>query len=400
MSVANGRALLATPGPTNLPDRVLQAMMRPAEELQTKVIFDLTFSILADLQKLFRTSGQTFLYAANGHGAWEAALTNVLSRGDKVLVLASGRFARGWGEMAGFMGADIEVIAGSWRAAVDPAAVEARLRLDADHTIKAILMVQIDTASGAVNDVQAVRRAIDAAGHPALFMIDGVASLACMPFEMDAWGVDVAMSASQKGLMSSPGLGFVAANDKAMQAHRNANMRTAYWDWTSRSSPLHYMKHCGTPPEHLMFGLRAALDMIFEEGIEAVWHRHALLAGATHAAVARWAEGQILSFNIEDGRERAASVTPVLVADNQAETIGNFTKNVCGVTLGLGIGDLSGKAFRIAHMGHSNAAMVLGTLSAVEMALQSLGIPHGAGGTAAAIAHLGQHAKVPARAPA
>lgn len=400
MSVANGRALLATPGPTNLPDRVLQAMMRPAEELQTKVIVDLTFSILADLQKLFRTSGQTFLYAANGHGAWEAALTNVLSRGDKVLVLASGRFARGWGEMAGFMGADIEVIAGSWRAAVDPAAVEARLRLDADHTIKAILMVQIDTASGAVNDVQAVRRAIDAAGHPALFMIDGVASLACMPFEMDAWGVDVTMSASQKGLMSSPGLGFVAANDKAMQAHKTANMRTAYWDWTSRSSPLHYMKHCGTPPEHLMFGLRAALDMIFEEGLEAVWHRHALLAGATHAAVARWAEGRILSFNIEDGRQRAASVTPVLVADNQAETIGNFTKNVCGVTLGLGIGDLSGKAFRIAHMGHSNAAMVLGTLSAVEMALQSLGIPHGAGGTSAAIAYLGQHATMPVQASA
>lgn len=390
MSVANGRALLATPGPTNLPDRVLQAMMRPAEELQTKIIVDLTFSILSDLQKLFRTSGQTFLYAANGHGAWEAALTNVLSRGDKVLVLASGRFARGWGEMAGFIGADVEVIAGSWRAAVDPAAVEARLRLDADHRIKAILMVQIDTASGAANDVHAVRCAIDAAGHPALFMIDSVASLACMPFEMDAWGVDVAMSASQKGLMSSPGLGVVAANDKAMQAHKTANMRTAYWDWTSRSSPLHYMKHCGTPPEHLMFGLRAALDMIFEEGLEAVWHRHALLAGATHAAIARWAEGQVLSFNIEDGKERAASVTPVLVADNQAEAIGNFTKGVCGVTLGLGIGDLSGKAFRIAHMGHSNAAMVLGTLSAVEMALQSLCIPHGAGGTSAAIAYLGQ----------
>jgi alanine-glyoxylate transaminase/serine-glyoxylate transaminase/serine-pyruvate transaminase len=175
-----------------------------------------------------------------------------------------------------------------------------------------------------------------------------------------------------------------------MQAHKTANMRTAYWDWTSRNSPLHYMKHCGTPPEHLMFGLRAALDMIFEEGLEAVLHRHALLAGATHAAIARWAEGQVLSFNIEDAKERAVSVTPVLVAGNQAEVIGNFTKRVCGVTLGLGIGDLSGKAFRIAHMGHSNAAMVLGTLSAVEMALQSLGIPHGAGGTSAAIAYLGR----------
>ncbi len=386
MSVANGRLLLATPGPTNIPDRVLQAMMRPAEELHTPAIVDLTFTLLSDLQRLFRTSGQTYLYACNGHGAWEAALTNVLSRGDKVLVLASGRFARGWGEMAAFMGADVEILQGSWRAAVDPVAVEERLRQDTAHAIKAILMVQIDTASGVVNDVAAVRKAIDAAGHPALYMIDGVASLACMPFEMDTWGVDVAMSASQKGLMTSPGLGFLAANDKAHAAHERANMKTPYWDWTARRSPLHYMKHCGTPPEHLMFGMRAAMDMIFEEGLEAVWRRHELLAGATQAAVAKWTEGQILSFNVLHPSERAASVTPVL--SSTAEAIGTFTRTMCGVTLGLGIGDLSGKAFRIAHMGHVNAPMVLGTLSAVEMALQALDIPHGSGGTAAAIAHL------------
>jgi alanine-glyoxylate transaminase / serine-glyoxylate transaminase / serine-pyruvate transaminase len=348
----------------------------------------LTESLLADLKAVFRTTGETFLYAANGHGGWEAALTNVLSRGDKVLVLASGRFAIGWGEMAAFMGADVEVLPGSWRAAIDPAAVEARLRADAGHAIKAVLMVQIDTASGVVNDVAAVRTAIDAAGHPALFMVDGVASVGCMRFEMDAWGVDVAMSASQKGLMTSPGLAFVAANGKAIEAHKRADMKTLYWDWSSRMNTLAYMKHCGTAPEHLLFGLRAALDMILEEGLEAVWTRHALLAGATHAAVTKWSEGQTLSFNVPEPSQRAASVTPILVQGVATTAITDFARDVCGVTLGLGIGDLTGQAFRIAHMGHVNAPMVLGALGAVEMALQAKAIPHGAGGVAAAVEFL------------
>lgn len=389
MSVANGRQFLAMPGPTNLPDRVLQAMMRPAEELSSASIVDLTDSILADLKQVFRTSGETFVYAANGHGGWEAALTNVLSRGDKVLVLASGRFAIGWGEMAAFMGAEVEVLPGSWRTAIDPAAVEARLRADTGHAIKAVLMVQIDTASGVVNDVPAMRRAIDAAGHPALFMVDGVASVGCMPFEMDAWGVDVAMSASQKGLMSSPGLAFVAANEKALAAHKTATMKTLYWDWSSRMNTLAYMKHCGTAPEHLLFGQRAALDMILEEGLEAVWKRHALLAGATHAAVSRWAEGQSLAFNITEPAQRAPSVTPVVVHGFDTAAITDFARDICGVQLGIGIGELGGRAFRIAHMGHVNAPMVLGALGAVEMALQALAVPHGAGGIAAAVEYLG-----------
>lgn len=396
MSVANGRAVLAIPGPTTIPDRVLQAMMRPAEELHSPAIVDLTESLLADLKRIFRTTGETFIYAANGHGGWEAALSNVLSRGDKVLVLASGRFAVGWGEMARFMGADIEILTGSWRAAVDPAAVEARLRADVGHAIKAVLMVQIDTASGVANDVEAVRRAIDAAGHPALYMIDGVASVGCMRFEMDAWGVDVAMSASQKGLMTSPGLAFVAANDKALSVHKTATMRTQYWDWSSRMNTLAYMKHCGTAPEHLLFGLRAAVDMIFEEGLEAVWERHRLLAGAAHAAIGKWTEGQALAFNTIEPSQRACSVTPILVNGTPPETITDYARKVCGVTVGSAIGDLSGKAFRIAHMGHVNAPMVLGALSAVEMALQALRIPHGAGGVGAAIAYLGEHAAMPA----
>ena len=395
MTVANGRSLLAIPGPTNIPDRVLQAMIRPAEEIYSGPMVSLTDSLLGDLQRIFRTRGRTYIYAANGHGGWEAAISNVLSRGDKVLVLASGRFAIGWGQMAAFMGADVEVMDGSWRASIDPAAVEERLKRDTAHSIKAILMVQIDTASGVVNDVQAVRRAIDAAGHPALFMVDGVASLGCMPFEMDAWGIDVAMSASQKGMMTPPGLAFVAANDKAHKAHETADMKTLYWDWTARQGKEHYMKYCGTPPEHLLFALRAALDMILEEGLEAVWKRHALLAAATHAAIGKWAEGQVISCNVTDPAQRACSVTPVLVNGADSEAIAAYTQKICGVTLGSAIGELSGRAFRIAHMGHVNAPMVLGSLSAIEMALKALGIPHGEGGMAAAVATLAEGAGLP-----
>jgi alanine-glyoxylate transaminase / serine-glyoxylate transaminase / serine-pyruvate transaminase len=388
MSLAHGRPLLAIPGPTNIPDRVLQAMLRPAEEIYTGPMVALTDSLLRDLKTVFGTRARTYIYAANGHGGWEAALTNVLSRGDTVLVLESGRFAVGWGEMAQFMGANLEILPGSWRAAVDPAAVEARLREDKAHRIKAILVVQVDTASGVVNDIAAIRRAITAAGHPALFMVDAVASLGCMPFEMDAWGVDIAMAASQKGLMTPPGLAFVAANEKAHRAHEHADMKTLYWDWTFRQGQEHYMKYCGTPPEHLLFALRAALDILLGEGLEAASHRHARLAAATHAAVARWSEGQALSFNITEASQRSSSVTPVLLNGVEAKAITDHMRDVSGVTLGSGIGALSGKALRIAHMGHVNAPMVLGTLGALEMALKSLKIPHGEGGVSAAIAEL------------
>jgi alanine-glyoxylate transaminase / serine-glyoxylate transaminase / serine-pyruvate transaminase len=392
MSVANGRAFLSIPGPTNIPDRVLQAMMRPAEEIYSGPMVELTDSLLRDLKTVFRTKARTYIYAANGHGGWEAAFSNVLSRGDKVLVLASGRFAVGWGEMAKFMGADVEVLPGSWRAAIDPGAVKERLKRDTTHSIKAVMVVQVDTASGVVNDIAAIRRAIDGAKHPALFMVDGVASLGCLPFEMDAWGVDVAMSAAQKGLMTPPGLAFVAANDKAHRVHEHANMKTLYWDWTARQGKEHYNKYCGTPPEHLLFALRAALDMILEEGLENVWRRHALLAGATQAAVAKWAEGQALTFNVLEPAQRAASITNVLTGTIDPKIITEYMLKTCGVTLGSGIGDLSGKALRIAHMGHVNAPMVLGTLSALEMALQALKIPHGTGGVSAAVAYLSKEA--------
>lgn len=393
MSLARGREFLSIPGPTNVPDDVLSAMHRPAVDIYAADLLETTGSCLSDLKKVFRTTeGSTYIYIANGHGAWEGAVTNVLSRGDKILVLQSGRFAVGWGETGGFLGVDVEILPQDWRKAVDPAAVEARLRADTAHEIKAVLVVQIDTASGVVNDIPAIRAAIDAAKHPALFMVDGIASVGCMPFEMDAWGIDVAVTATQKGLMMTPGLGFVAASPKAYAVHQKSDLRTAYWDWTSRNGPENYRKFCGTAPEHMLFGLRKSLDMLFEEGLENAWKRHEALAKAVRAAVAVWAKGGALDFNIVEPAHRSPSVTTVLMtAGHDPETLRAFARQQLGTILGSGIGDLSGKAFRIAHMGYANAPMVLGTLGAAEVALKATGIPHGAGGVQAAVEALQGH---------
>jgi alanine-glyoxylate transaminase / serine-glyoxylate transaminase / serine-pyruvate transaminase len=389
MTLANGRELLCIPGPTTVPDRVLSAMHRPAIDIYSGALIEVTESCLRDLRTVFRTGGRIYLYAANGHGAWEAALTNVLSAGDRVLVLESGRFATGWGEMGRPLGLGIELLPGGWRRAVDPAAVAERLAADRERRIKAVLVVQVDTASGVVNDIPAIRRAMDEAGHPALLMVDAIASLATMPFEMDAWGVDVALTGSQKGLMTPPGLSFVAAGARAVEAHRSAGLRTRYWDWTEREGPEHYQKYCGTPPEHLMFGLREALDMIAEEGLDNVVRRHRLLAAAVRAAVGVWAEGGVVDFNIERPEERADSVTTVLLSGCDPAHLLEVCRTRMGVVLGIGIGGLGDRAFRIAHMGHVNAPMILGALGAVETALQALGIPHGRGGVQAAVDSLG-----------
>lgn len=395
MAVSAGREFLAIPGPTTMPDEVLQAMHRPALDIYSNEMIALSDGLLRDLSRLFATAGRSYIYIANGHGAWEAVISNVLSRGDKVLVLESGRFALGWGNAAQAMGCEVEVLQGDWRRAVRPAEVEERLRRDTDHTIKAVLVVQVDTASSARNDLEAIGKAIRAAGHPALYMVDAVASLGCMPFEMDAWGIDVAMSASQKGLMSPPGLGFVAVGERARQAHRRADLRTPYWDWTQRDGPEHYQKYAGTAPVHLLFALRKALDMLSAEGAENTFRRHRLLAEAVRRAVAVWSEGQVIGFNIEAPGERADTVTTVRAAEgHDLFALHRYCKEKCGVVLGVGIGELQDRAFRIAHMGHVNAPMVLGTLGVIEMALSALNIPHGKGGVDAAIACLA--ASVPA----
>jgi alanine-glyoxylate transaminase/serine-glyoxylate transaminase/serine-pyruvate transaminase len=393
MAVRAGREFLAIPGPTTVPDEVLQAMHRPAIDIYSGPMLALTDGLLRDLGRMFRTRGRVYIYIANGHGAWEAALTNVLSRGDKVLVLESGRFALSWGEAAAKLGCEMEVLPGDWRRAVRPAAVAARLKADKDHAIKAVLAAQIDTASGVANDIAAIGKAIRSARHDALYMVDAVASLGCVPFEMDRWGIDVAMAGSQKGLMTPPGLGFVAASERARKLHQHADLRTPYWDWTAREGKVHYQKYAGTPPEHLLFALRQALDMLFAEGLDNVFRRHGLLAEAVRRAVAVWSRGKALAFNIAQAPERSDTVTTILMEGRDPWPLIAYCKEKCGVVLGQGIGDLHGRSFRIAHMGHVNAPMVLGTLAVVEMALGALGIPHRKGGVAAAIDWLGVNVK-------
>ncbi|HSE03881.1 MAG TPA: aminotransferase class V-fold PLP-dependent enzyme [Methylomirabilota bacterium] len=393
MTVANGREFLSIPGPTNIPDVVLQAMHRPAIDIYAGDMIQLTRTLLEDLPKLFRTSGRTFMYAANGHGGWEAAVSNVLSRGETVLVLESGVFAMGWGDMARMMGVKVEVLRGDWRRAVDPAAVAQRLAADAAREIKAVLVVQVDTASGVVNDISAIRRAIDSVQHPALLMVDCVASLGCMAFEMDAWKVDVAMSGSQKGLMTPPGLAFVAANERALAAHQKADLRTRYWDWTFRMGEAHYQKYGGTPPQHLLFALRKAIDLLLAEGLDRALRRHALLAEATRRAVERWATAGALAFNVVAPAERSPSVTTVLTPGRDPRPLLDYCRAHCGVVVGVGIGELSGKAFRIAHMGHVNAPMMFGVLGSLEMGLAALDIPHGPGGVQAAVDYLAREVR-------
>ncbi len=386
MTVSNGREFLSIPGPTTVPDEVLQAMHRPAIEIYGGELMATTNGCLDSLREVFKTSGDTYIFAANGHGAWEASVSNLFSKGDKVLVLESGRFAIGWGESASRLGIEVEVLAGRPGRAVDVAAVEARLREDSAGEFKAVLVVQIDTATSVYNDIPAIRRAIDAAGHGCLLMVDTIASLGIVDFRMDEWGVDVAVGGSQKGLMTPPGLSFNAVGAKAKAVHQSAGLRTSYWDWTARDGDIHYMKYAGTPPVHLLYALHQSFKMLKKEGLDNVFLRHSLLAEAVRRAVAVWAQANVVSFIIDQPEERADSVTTVrLNGDYDAASLIEYCHRKCGVVLGVGIGEYSDKAFRIAHMGHINAPMILGTLSVVEIGLAALNIPHGKGGVQAAI---------------
>jgi alanine-glyoxylate transaminase / serine-glyoxylate transaminase / serine-pyruvate transaminase len=394
MAVRAGREFLAIPGPTNIPDEVLRAMHRPAVDIYAPALIALTDGLLGDLSRLFGTASRSYIYIANGHGAWEAALTNVLSKGDKVLVLESGKFAVDWGDAAGRLGAEVEIIKGDWRHAVPPEAVEARLRADKGRAFKAVLAAQIDTSTGVVNDIAAIGDAIRSVQHEALFMVDTVASLGCVPFQMDAWRVDLAMAGSQKGLMSPPGLSFVAAGNRAREAHRTAGLRTPYWDWAVRDGESHYQKYSGTPPMQLLFALRQALDMLFEEGLDNVYQRHRLLAETVRRAVAVWSKGKAFEFNIVEAAGRSDTVTAVRAADGfDSGPLQAYCNAKCGVVLGRGLGKMQGKAFRIAHMGHVNAPMMLGTIAVIEMGLRALGIAHGQGGIQAATEYLSERVK-------
>ena len=390
MPIETGRHFLAIPGPTVIPERVMRAMNRPMTNIYEGPLIDLTHSLFPDLKKIAKTSGDCLMYIANGHGAWDAALFNTISAGDHVLVLESGRFAVGWGAQAEQMGAVVETITAPERRGVDPAAVEAHLRADTDHNIKAILVVQVDTATGVWNDIEAIRKAIDAANHPALYMVDCIACFGCVPFEMDAWGVDVTVAACQKGLMTPPGLGFVFANARAMARRMENGCLSSYWDWLPRAQPdMYYKLFCGTAPVNHLFGLREALDMMAEEGLDAVYARHNRLARGVRAAVARWGEGGPIEFNIADPAARSDAVTTILTGDIDAQAIRRLCEDELSLTLGLGIGLDFNSAFRIGHMGHVNEPMVLGVLGTIELALTKSRVSFASGGVEAAVAELG-----------
>ncbi|MEM7422925.1 MAG: aminotransferase class V-fold PLP-dependent enzyme [Pseudomonadota bacterium] len=385
MDLNRGRSLTSIPGPSVIPEQVLSSMHRSFPNMYEGDLVDMSLGILDELPVLAGTSGRAFMAISNGHGAWEMSLTNTLCRGDKVLVLATGRFAIGWGDQAAALGCEVETMDFGDQAPVDPDAVAERLSADTGHEIKAVLVVQIDTASSVWNDIEAIGKAIRSTGHPALYMVDCVASLGCVPYQMDAWGVDLTMGGSQKGLMVPPGLGLVWAGERALAAHQRADMKTPYWSWTPRMQEgAHYLKYCGTPPIQHIYAMRTALDMLADEGMENVFARHKVFADAVRAAVAAWSHPDGLSFNIADPAHRANSTTTILSGSIESEKMRQITESQAGLTLGVGLGGFDGRAFRIGHMGHLNPPMVLGTLATTEAALIALDAPLGGSGAAAA----------------
>jgi len=390
-NLSQGREIVAIPGPSIIPDRVLSAMHRAMPDIYEGDLTTVIDSVWAGLPKVVQTSGRVFVPIGNGHAAWEMALSNTLSRGDHVLVLNCGRFAAIWAEMAEFNGLNVEVMEAEEGFANEPSALEERLRADVDHKIAAVLTVHVDTATSVRNDVPALRQAIDAAGHPALFMVDCIASMGCERFEMDAWDVDVTIAASQKGMMTPPGLGLVWANAKALGAHESADLRTRYWDWTYRSEEgPYYLRFCGTPPVSHLFGLAEALAMMAEEGWEARWERHRVLADGVRAAVDAWSTPGGIGFIAQREDQRSDSVTSVTTGSIDAVELRRLCRQQMGVTLGLGIGSDESASFRIGHMGHVNAPAIVGVLGSIETALISMGAPLGASGVQAATAALSQ----------
>jgi alanine-glyoxylate transaminase/serine-glyoxylate transaminase/serine-pyruvate transaminase len=392
MSLAHGRPYLAIPGPSVMPDRVLNAMHRAAPNIYAGALHEMTASLFPDLRRVACSTSHVAIYIVNGHGAWEAANANMFARGDRALVAVTGNFGLGWASSAERMGVQVDRIDFGKRAAADPARIAEALDADRGHEIGAVLVTHVDTATSVRNDIAAIRAAIDATGHPALLAVDCIASLACDEFRMDDWGVDVMVAASQKGLMTPPGLGFVWFSDKALERSSRADLATPYWDWRPRAFAKEYWQNfCGTAPTHHLFGLREALTMLLdEEGLPQVWGRHDALAGAVWAAFEAWGTGGDIALNITDPARRGHSVTAARLGGGSAEALRQWCEAEAGVTLGIGLGMAEpgspgyGDFLRVAHMGHVNAHMTLGVLAVMEAGMVALDIPHGPGGLEAA----------------
>jgi alanine-glyoxylate transaminase/serine-glyoxylate transaminase/serine-pyruvate transaminase len=382
MSLAAGRPVIAIPGPSPVPDRVLRAAHRASPDIYGDELADLNLAVMAQLKRLAGTQAHLAPYIGNGHAAWEAAGANLFNPGDQALALTSGHFGRSWAQQMEAMGVAVERLDfGSLPA--DPDLLASRLAEDRAGAIKAVMVCQIDTATGIMADIPALR---DAMGdHPALLVVDAIASLGCAPMMMDDWGVDVLIAASQKGMMCPPGTCFVWYSDKAA-ARGRTRLTTPYWDWHARANAEALWRFWGgTPPVQQIFALDEAMRMILdEEGLFAVWARHAALARAVWAAADEWAEGDTgIRLSVGDPAARASSVTAMVLPG--ADGLRAWTAAHCGVTLGVGLGaDQPENALRVAHMGHANAGMILAALGAMQAGMAALGIPHGPGGLAAA----------------
>src|ERR1700728_3962348 len=385
MANTSGRHFLQVPGPSNVPDRILRAIARPTIDHRGPEFSRLALGLLDDLKPIFKTTGKIMICPSSGTGAWEAAIVNTLSPGDKVLMFETGQLATLWKEMAVSLGLDVQFVASDWRHGADPAAVDSILRDDHGHKIKAVGVVHNETSSAVTNSVPAIRKALDRAGHPALLMVDTISSLGSMDYRHDEWGVDLAIAGSQKGLMLPPGLGFNAVSEKALAASKSARLPRSYWDWQAMLAQNKNGFFPYPPATNLLYGLRESLLMLREEGLENVFARHARHGEAARRAVRAWG----LETVCADPERYSSSVTAGFVPP--ASNADEFRKVVLenfNMSLGSGLGKLAGKVFRIGHLGDFNDLMLSGTLSGVEMGLALAGVPHSSGGVAAALEYL------------
>ena len=380
-----GRHFLQIPGPTNVPDRVLRAMDRPTIDHRSKQFAALGRRVLEGIATVFQTNGPVVIYPASGTGAWEAALVNTLSPNDQVLMYETGHFAMLWRKMAQRLGLDAELIQGDWRSGADPAVIEARLREDVRHQIKAVCIVHNETSTGCTTDIAGVRRAIDAAGHPAPFMVDTISSLASIDYRHDFWGVDVTVGGSQKGLMLPPGLSFNAIGPKAVAASREAQLPRSFWAWDEMLAANAGGFFPYTPATNLLYGLAEAIDMLHEEGLDQVFARHARHAEATRSAVVAWG----LEIFCSDPDRHSNSLTAVLMPEgHSADQFRQTVLDKFDMSLGSGLSKVADRVFRIGHLGDFNDLSLIGTLAGVEMGLELADVPFRAGGTQTAMSYL------------
>jgi alanine-glyoxylate transaminase / serine-glyoxylate transaminase / serine-pyruvate transaminase len=385
-----GRHFLQIPGPTPVPDRILRAISYPTIDHRGPEFEKLGRSVLSGLKSIFKTASSVIIYPASGTGAWEAALVNVLSPGDKVLMFETGHFATLWKNMATKLGLEPEFISSDWRSGAAPDAIEARLREDKAHAIKAVCVVHNETSTGCVSPVDAVRKAIDAARHPALLLVDTISSLASIDYCHDEWGVDVTVAGSQKGLMLPPGLSFTAVSEKALKAAEKAKLPRLFFDWREMLRPNAQGFFPYTPSTNLLYGLREAIEMLHEEGLENVFARHHRHAEATRRAVRAWG----LEIWCKEARHYSSSLTAVLVPEgHSADSLREAALAHFDISLGTGLTKLAGKVFRIGHLGDTNDLTIIGALAGVEMALALAEVPHRTGGVQAAMAYLTQAAQ-------